>query len=125
MATIDTTADGTDFLKVDGDPPELVDNDKALVNNYLTTVGGAKPKRGTEESKRYFVDKVMGALESAAKWTGNRIQDVACCVDAKTIKDWDIDRANYRPPPYQMNGNNLQHLFLQHVEKCYHKYHEK
>ena len=119
--TAPVDAEGDGFLKTN-ESAQLDENDKAVVNNFLICVGGGQPKKGSAAAKHFLVDKIVTGLEAAAKWTGNKVHDVACCIDVKTIKTFELKKQYYKLPPYHMKGNSLHNHFLAHVESCYNDY---
>ena len=113
--------EGTDFLNVEGDLPDLRPEERVVITNLFISIGGQKPT-SEEEKNSFYANKVLKAIQAAGKWTGNDDSDVACCIDISTIRRWDATLASWKLPPHVMKGESLQTTFLACVREGFDKY---
>lgn len=104
-------------LKLDGDIPELDESGKAVVNNLYVSVGAVMPKKGTEEYRLHTANLVQNSLSCASLWTGNKIENVACCVSVESIRRYDLQANHYKVPSYKNLGNSLPTQLLAYARR--------
>ncbi len=121
----ESTATAMDFLKVDGEVPELDDAKRAIIHRVLLTIGPTQPVKGSKAAKELYANKLQSALTAAAVWTGNEVWNIACCEDEKKISSFDWAANHYSPPSYQFKGNTMVNFVLKYLKQCHDAFVEK
>ena len=122
-ADLNDDADLRALVKLDS-IPVLDEEAIAIISNTLLSIGPAKLQKGTKDHSESYAAKVNNALYVAAKFTGNEVWNVACCVRTEIIEKFDITEKNYILPAYPFKGVTFQYYFLLHLKECFDKYNE-
>ena len=115
--------EGNDFLQVN-EHPELSDDDKAIMENGFKSLCGAAPKTAEEKRIRY-VQQVYFCMDAIARWSGNKIENVAMCVDSAFVKNFKYSEHDYKARPYVFHGVNFQTIFLNFCQQGYVRHMQK
>ena len=113
--TLTDEAGGQEFLNTDISTITFTHAVKTTVNNVLGHFGGNKPSQRSEAHKDMLVGQLLNMIPFASKLTGNSEHCVACCVDADTIRNYDLKEKGYVLPPYHVGANRGNTLHTQLV----------